>query len=317
MANVTGLGHTSNLPNFVGELFRLQPQDTPFKNLAAANGIRRVQSKEFTWQTTDNDTPAQPQIVEGADPVYEERDRAEVSNVTQIFQYGVKIAYSKLANFNMLGTGGASPATAAVSVLGNQPVTNEVDLQQSLKLDRAAEDMEVSFLTGTFTNPNDNATGRRTRGLVTAITTNTVAAGTTDISKDHIDELLRDMHDNSRARFIRPVVMGSALQVQRINDIYGFQPESRTIGGVNIRTIVTPFGELGVVINRHITASVVGIFDMAFVKPVVMPIPNKGELFLEPLAQTGAALNSQLYGEWGVEYGPEQFHGKITGLTTS
>jgi hypothetical protein len=48
-----------------------------------------------------------------------------------------------------------------------------------------------------------------------------------------------------------------------------------------------------------------------------MPIPGKGELFLEPLAKTGAAENSQLYGEWGLQYGPQTMHGEITGLTTS
>jgi hypothetical protein len=176
--------------------------------------------------------------------------------------------------------------------------------------------MEVSFLTGTFDNPDDAATGRRTRGILTAITTNTVAAGTSDLSKDHIDELLREMH-TSRSKFIRPTIMGTALQIQRVNEIYAFVDRSRTVGGANIRSIITPFAELDVVINRHVTAGVLGIFDMAFVKPVVMPIPGKGELFLEPLAKTGASDRSQLYGEWGIQYGPEQWHGKITGLTTS
>lgn len=316
MANVAGQATTFNLVNFVGELFNVQPQDTPFKNLAAVNGIRRVQSKEFTWQTVDNAAPTQPSTTEGQDPTFEERDRSEVKNVVQIFQYGVEVNYSKLANIAGLGSGGATPTTAAVSILGDQPVGNELEFQQALKLDRASEDMEVSFLTGTLQDPNDNTTGRKTRGLETAITTTNTAAGTTDLSRDHIDETLEGMHSN-RARFIQPVVFGTALQIQRLNDIYQFAPESRTVGGVNLRTIVTPFGELGVVIDRHSTASVVTIADMAFVKPVVMPIPGKGELFLEPLSKTGAAEKSQLYGEWGIQTGPEQFHGKITGLTTT
>lgn len=309
MAAVSGMAVNTNLPNFTGELFRLMPADTPFKNLAAMNGLRREASTIFTWQTTDNATAAQPDVLEGADPVYEERDRAEISNVVQIFQYGVKIAWSKLGAILRVDP-------AAAPFLGNQPVTNELELQQSLKLDRCSEDMEVAFLNGTFQNPTDNATSRKTRGVVTAITTNTVAAGTTDLSKDHIDNLLRTMHGN-RARFVRPILMGSALQVQRVNDIYAFAPQSREVGGVNIETIVTPFGSLGVVINRHMTTSVVGLFDMAFIKPVVMPIPGKGELFLKEVAATGASDNAQLYGEWGVQYGPERFHGKITGLTTS
>ncbi len=310
MANVSGQATTYNLDNFVGELFFLTAADTPFKTLVASvGGIRRVTSKEFTWQTTDNPSPAQPSTVEGADPTYEERDRAEVSNVVQIFQYGVEVNYSKLAAIGQV-------AAAAAPILGVQPVSNEMDLQEALKLDRAAEDMEVSYLTGTFQNPSNNSTGRKTRGVSTAMTTNTVAAGTIDLTKDLIDNLLRTMHSN-RAKFRRPTIFAVAIQIQRLNDIYEFVPESRTVGGANIQSIVTPFGMLDVVLDRHVTNTELLIVDLAFCKAVVMPIPGKGELFLEPRAMTGAALKSMLYGEWGLEYGPERYHGKITGLTSS
>lgn len=309
MANVSGQATTYNLPNFVGELFNLTPADTPLKSLAGANGIRRVASKLFTWQTTDNPSASQPQILEGADPTYEERDRSEVSNVVQIFEYGIEISYSKLAAIGQL-------ADSASPILGDQPVSNELEFQEALKLDRCSEDMELSFLNGTFTNPSDNMTGRRTRGVSTALTTNTVNASSTDLALSQIKDLIRQMH-GSRARFIRPVFMGSALQIDRLNDIYGFAPDSRMVGGVNIQRVITPYGEFGVVINRHATASELLVLDLAFIKPVVMPIPGKGELFFEPKADTGAAVKAMLYGEWGIQYGPERFHGKITGLTTS
>jgi len=310
MANVAGQATTYNLDNFVGELFFLTAADTPFKALAAAvGGIRRVTSKEFTWQTTDNPSPAQPSIVEGADPTYEERDRSEVSNVVQIFEYGVEVNYSKLAAIGQV-------AAAAAPILGDQPVTNEQEFQESLKLDRMAEDMEVSYLTGTFQNPANNSTGRQTRGISTAMTTNTVAAGTIDLTKDLIDNLLRTMHSN-RAKFRRPTIFAVAIQIQRLNDIYEFVPESRTVGGANIQSIVTPFGMLDVVLDRHVTNTELLVVDLAFTKAVVMPIPGKGEIFLEPKADTGASLKSMLYGEWGLQYGPERYHGKITGLTSS
>jgi Family of unknown function (DUF5309) len=310
MADVAGQATTYNLPNYVGEFFFLTAADTPFKSMAmSAGGLRRVASKTFTWQTGSNPAAAQPAILEGADPTYQEQDRAEVSNVVQIFQYGVEISYTKLAATQQV-------ADAASPVLGEQPITNEQELQEALKLDRCAEDMELSFLTGAFQNPTDNMTGRKTRGIITATTTNAVAAGTTDLSKDHIDTLLRTMHNN-RAKFRRLTWFSAALQVQRLNDIYGFAPESRTVGGVNIQSVVTPFGVLDVVIDRHVTAGTVLIADLAFTKPVVMPIPGKGELFLEPKPNSGASVKSMLYGEWGLQYGPETYHGKITGLTTS
>lgn len=319
MASVSGQATTYNLPNFTGELFNLQPADTPFKNLAMVNGVRRENTLDFTWQTTDNATPAQPSVLEGADPTYAERDRAEVSNVTQIFQYGVEVSYSKLAATGQLGDSSFTGQSDAAAILGPQPVTNELEFQQMLKLDRCAEDMEVSFLSGTYARPATNASARGTRGIVTAITTNTVAAGSTDLSKDHFNELFREMA-GSRARFVRPIIFANAFNIQMISEIYGFAPESRTVGGIAIEQIIHPLvpgGRIGVVYDRHITASTVLVADMAWVKPVVTVIPGKGELFLEPLAKTGAAEKSQLYGEWGIQYGPERYHGTITGTTTS
>ena len=94
-------------------------------------------------------------------------------------------------------------------------------------------------------------------------------------------------------------------------------PRDRNIGGVNITTIETDFGEIGIQYARHIPASQILIVDMAYVAPVFLDIPGKGHFFVEPLAQTGAAYNFQLYGEVGLNYGPEQFHGNIHSTSTS
>ncbi|WP_446677904.1 SU10 major capsid protein [Streptomyces hydrogenans] len=48
--------------------------------------------------------------------------------------------------------------------------------------------------------------------------------------------------------------------------------------------------------------------------PVWLEIPGKGMLFAEPLAKVGASEKWQLYGEVGLEYGPESYHGLITDL---
>jgi hypothetical protein len=51
------------------------------------------------------------------------------------------------------------------------------------------------------------------------------------------------------------------------------------------------------------------------VEPCFLPIPGKGHFFTEPLAKTGAFDRVQLYGEIGLNYGPEQYHGQITSIT--
>lgn len=316
MGVVTGQHTTINTPNFVGELFNIQPAETPFKNAAADNGIKRVQSKVFTWQTVDNADPAGTTgIAEGQDPTFAGRDRSEVANVVQIFQYGVEVNYSVLGATNTLDP--TAGLTTSGIQLGVQPVGSEIEFQQMLKLDRASEDMEDAFLNGTLAD----AATRETDGLIPKITSNTVNAGGEVLLQSDVDELVRQMAD-SRAPFRRPTIFVNAHQFQQLTNIYGsaltLAPRSRTQGGQEIVEILIPVaGWTGVVYDRHVPVDTLLFADVSVLHPVVMPIPGKGELFLEPVARTGAAEKSQLYGEWGLQYGPEQWHGKITNLDDS
>ena len=116
-------------------------------------------------------------------------------------------------------------------------------------------------------------------------------------------------------------MFANAFQKQKLSSIFSsalaLAPRDRNIGGVNITTIETDFGEIGIVYSRHVPTDDIMIADLAYCAPVFLDIPGKGHFFAEPLAQTGSAYKFQIYGEIGLEYGPEQFHGKITNLATS
>lgn len=84
---------------------------------------------------------------------------------------------------------------------------------------------------------------------------------------------------------------------------------------MNVETIITDFGTFGIVLDRYMPTDALLLADMSVVAPCFMPIPGKGHFFTEPLAKTGAYDRVQLYGEVGLEYGPEQFHGKIVTIT--
>ena len=130
-----------------------------------------------------------------------------------------------------------------------------------------------------------------------------------------IDDLVLGAYD-SGAPLRMPVIFCGGFQKQQFSDIYGYAPEDRMIGGVNIQTIVTDFGTFGVVLDRHMPTDTILLADVSVLVPRFLPIPGKGHFFLEPLAKTGAFDVSQLYGEIGLEYGPEKWHAKITGLET-
>ena len=311
MGAQAGQGRTYDLPNFVGELFRLTPSETPFLSMIGGlNGGRSVSSTQFTWQTVDNTAAAQPSIQEGADPTYESRTRSEVVNVTQIFQYGLELSYTKMAATGQLG---------GEAILGlSQPVQDEAAFQLQLKVERAARDVEVSFLEGVYQDNTAYGSPRQTRGVVTAITSNSVDASSADFERSDLQTLVRTMVDTNNAPLRRPVLMVGAFNTQRISDIYGFAPDSRTMGGVAINTIMADLvGNLPVVYNRNLTASTMALVDVSVCRPVMLAIPKKGHFFVEPIAASGASDKWQLYGEIGLEYGPEAWHGEIINTTTS
>lgn len=312
MGAVSGLGDSYDLPNYVGELFNITPNDTPFLSaIGGMTGGKSVTSKQFTWQTVDNATAAQTVVAEGADATFAERSRSEVTNVTQIMQYGVHVSYTKQA-----ATGNLS----GESILGNQPVQDELAFQLDMAMKRAARDIEFSFLQGTYVADTNVSTARKTRGMLAAISTNERAAAGGALAQGDVDNVLKQMAD-SGAPFEQPVMFANAFQKQKLSSIFSsalsLAPRDRNIGGVNITTIETDFGEIGIVFNRHVPADDIIIADLAYCKPVFLDIPGKGHFFAEPLAQTGSAYKFQIYGEVGLEYGPEQFHGKITNLATS
>ena len=171
MPTVSGMASTFTLPQYAGELIQLAPEDTPFFSaiggLAIEDPDLLVASTQFFWQTEDLPTAAQPPITEGQPPTITEQSRNYGSNVVQIFQYGVSVSYSVLGANQQLATIGTGQAN---------PVGDELTHQIMLKIPTAKRDINYSFLNGVYQLPTDNTTGRKTRGLLSAITTNASSA---------------------------------------------------------------------------------------------------------------------------------------------
>ena len=247
MGAITGQGQSYNLPNYVGELFNVSPTDTPLLSaIGGMTGGKSVTSKQFTWQTTDLAGATQTAVVEGADPTMKGRTRSEVINVTQIMQYGVEVSYTKQAAVGNL---------SGQSIIGNQPVQDELAFQLDMAMKTAARDIEHSFIQGTYVADTNITTPRKTRGMLEAITTNEVAGGAAALTQDMVDEAMKKMAD-SGAPFETPVIFANAFQKQALSALFSnslaLAPRDRNVGGVNITTIETEFGQLGIVYERHI-----------------------------------------------------------------
>ncbi|MFF4412124.1 DUF5309 family protein [Streptosporangium sp. NPDC001559] len=180
MAGITGQGTTFNLPNFVGELFAATPTDTPFLSaIGGLTGGEAVHATLFPWSGYDLRDPDETrQRVEGANaPTGEARARYTEHNVLEIHQETLEISYTKLAATGQYNsTGSNNPG--AVGVAGSNPVMNEWDWQLARHMEQIARDVERSFIVGTFNNPGDNSTARRTRGIMEATDVNVSTQGT-------------------------------------------------------------------------------------------------------------------------------------------
>jgi hypothetical protein len=400
MAGITAMGTTFNLPNYVGELYAVTPSDTPF--LSAIGGLTgggMTTATEFEWQTYDLGDPGQNVALEGATaPTAEGRVRANVRNVLEIHHRKISVSYTKQAAVGQLATPSSAPYRG---VPGEQPVTNELDWQAEQALKEIALDLNWASINGTFSNPTTNATARKTRGMLAAISTNRIAKGTavtgltsstdtiaetgtalangdkivftatgaatnivagrvyfvvskatdsfkvatssggsaltlgtatgiaytiptgTALATSDVDDLLQLAYDNGGiSEQDTALMVVNSRQKRAITKAYAtaygqtvpITEANRTVGGVSVDTVVTDFGRLGIMLDRHMPQDTLMVCSMEQIQPVFMNIPGKGVLFTEPLAKTGASDEEQMYCEFGLRYGNERAHAAMTGL---
>ena len=93
-------------------------------------------------------------------------------------------------------------------------------------------------------------------------------------------------------------------------------PAARNVNGLAISTLLTPLGEIGLYLGEFLPPGTVGIFNPDVISRVEQPVPNKGNFFMEELAKTGAGTKYQIFGQLGLDHGPEWMHAKITGIST-
>lgn len=143
---------------------------------------------------------------------------------------------------------------------------------------------------------------------------------TTTLTTDHIGELLQLAYDNGGiSEQATAAMLCNSIQKRAITkafaDAYGkFTESSRTIGGVNVMTLVTDFGTLNVMMDRHMPQDALAAVSLEQCMPVLLNVPGKGVFFEEPLGKTGASDDVQIYGEIGLKWGNERAHALMTGL---
>ena len=233
--------------------------------------------------------------------------------MTQIFQKTVSISYGKQSNMGTL---------QGINVAGQQAnPTNELDFQVANTMRAIANDVEFTFLNGTYQDGNYDDVAYKTRGITSAITTNTLGANSEGLGFWLVADIMRSISE-ANAPTDGLVLMAHPVHIMQLNadasaNGLTIVPAAREVNGIKIDQVVTPFGSIGILANARVAKGTALIINPAICAPVDMPVPGKGNFFLEELAKVGAGVKYQVFGQTGLEHGPEWYAGKITGLSTA
>jgi hypothetical protein len=231
-----------------------------------------------------------------------------------------EVSYKKLSTTGTVNTGLNGGTVDGVTAglgfeIANNPIMNELDNQVMLNLKGMASDIDYSILQGSYQLAASASTAAKTRGLATAISTNATAAGSTALTTTHVNTTLKAMVD-SGAILQNIVAVCNSFQRQSIAALYEFVPQSRTEGGAMIQKIYTDFAEIEILYDPNMPTDSIFFIEMSVLRLKCVPV-NGMVFVMEDLETAGASYAKQLYTQLGLDYGPEEYHGKITGLTTS
>lgn len=301
--------------NYSGMLFNKGNTRTP---LSAVIGGRAKTTNHVEFVTGQEYTAggdgSQPEISENASltaPDASVVTREQKTNVTQIFQESVGISYAKQSNMGTL---------AGVNIANQQanPV-NELDFQVAAKIQKINRDIEYTFINGVFNKATSDATVNKTRGLIPAITTNVTAMGNKPLGLWDIADMVKKIY-GANAPTDGLCLWCDAITLFQINadavqNGLTVIPAAREINGIALSSVVTPIGVVYLYLGECLPAGTALLLNLDVIAPVYQPVPGKGNFFLEQLAKVGAGEKYQLFGQIGLDHGPEWYHGKFTGIS--
>lgn len=323
MAAQTGTMMVAAPINLSGVLFNKTKVETPLFN-SIPN--KMITARTFiTGATYDTGYPSGPAagITETAsltapDPQYWERENA--FNVTQIFHRSVAMSYRKMSNTGDLNNYKKSAAQQPALVGNTNNVPNEMAFQLANTMDSIRLEIENTILNGTFQDSKGVAgTADKTRGLIEAITSNVVAAGNSELTFEVLYDLCEKIAKASSfdlGSYLFICDYTAFKQLQKVVADEGLKIDT-TEAGVNVTRVITPFGAIRFLPHRFMPAGTLVAACMPVLGHAMQPVPGKGNFFFEPLDKKGAADSGQIYGQWGLDHGPEFLHAKVTGLATS
>ena len=299
--------------NYSGMLFNKGNTRCPLSSIIGGrakttNHVEFVTGQEYT--TAGGEQPAISETASLTAPEATVVTRAQKTNVTQIFHESVGVSYAKQSNMGTLS--GINIASQQANPM------NELDFQVAAKMQKVNRDIEFTFVQGTYNKATTDATVNKTRGLTEAIESNVVAMASKPLGLWNIADGVKKVYE-ANAPQDGLVLWCDATTMFQINadavqNGLTVIPAAREINGIKLSSVVTPLGVVYLYLGEFLPKGTALLLNLDVISPVYQPVPGKGNFFLEQLAKTGAGEQYQLFGQIGLDHGPEWYHAKFTGI---
>ena len=303
--------------NYSGMLFNKGNTKTPLSSIiggrmALTNHVEFVVGQEYTG----GGNGSQPAISENASltaPTPAVVTRSQITNVTQIFQESVYVSYGKMSNMGTL---------SGTNVAGQQanPIS-ELDFQVAARMQKISRDIEYTYINGVYQKATDDDTANKTRGLISAITSNVIDMDGKPLGLWDVAAALKLIYESNGATeglalWVDPTAYFQINADAQQNGLT-IVPAAREINGIKLSSVLTPLGEVYLYLGECLPTGTALVLNLDVIRPVEQPTPDHGNFFLEELAKTGAGTQYQIFGQLGLDHGPEWYHAKFTNLAAS
>lgn len=302
--------------NYSGMLFNKGNTNTPLSSIIGGRTKTTDHVEFVTGQNYTSGGGTQPAISETASltaPTPSSVTRTQMTNVTQIFHEAIGVSYAKMSNMGTLSGTNIANQTA-------NPI-NELDFQVAARMQKVNADIEYTFINGVYNKATSDATINKTRGLVPAITSNTLDLNGAALGVWDVAAAVKQISDGYAPTSGLALWVDSTTLMQLNADAASngltIVPNAREINGIRLSSLVTPLGEVYLYLGQYLPAGTALLLNLDVIAPVIQPVPGKGNFFLEELAKTGAGSTYQLFGQIGLDHGPEWYHAKITEIATT
>lgn len=299
--------------NYSGMLFNKGNTRCPLSSIIGGrakttNHVEFVTGQEYT--TAGGTQPAISETASLTAPDATVVTRTQKTNVTQIFHESVGVSYAKQSNMGTL---------SGINIANQQEnPMNELDFQVAAKMQKVNRDIEFTFVQGTYNKATTDATINKTRGLTEAIDSNVIAMASKPLGLWNIADGVKKVYE-ANAPQDGLVLWCDATTMFQINadavqNGLTVIPAAREINGIKLSSVVTPLGVVYLYLGEFLPKGTALLLNLDVISPVYQPVPGKGNFFLEQLAKTGAGEQYQLFGQIGLDHGPEWYHAKFTGI---